>query len=127
MKRGGPIKRHTRLKARRTRRRRSERRHDTAYMLLVKQLPCLLRGPDCSGAVEAHHAGKRAGGRKADDDTCIPLCNGHHTGKHGWHTSNGFARGWGQALRRAWSDERIADTRAKLLRDATDFISELTW
>lgn len=35
--------------------------------------------PDrCSGHVEAHHAGERGLGRKAPDDTVIPLCQHHH-------------------------------------------------
>lgn len=32
----------------------------------------------CSGEVEADHLGARGLGQKADDDTCAPMCTGHH-------------------------------------------------
>lgn len=119
MKPGGYIKRYTRLKARRDRKRRSARQRDTEYMLRVKQLPCCAYAPSdpaCYSAgkvIHAHHAGQRAGGRKADDDTCIPLCEEHH---RNWHDARGRFYGWTRDQRRTWADARIAETRAKLAR-----------
>lgn len=54
-----------------------------AYIAL---LPCIARGlgDPCKGPIEVAHVGRvfdpdqRALGRKADDDTCIPLCRWHH-------------------------------------------------
>ncbi len=63
------------------------RPRDTARMLWIKTLPCAARDPmlplaavgPCLGPVEADHAGGGSGmGRKADDSTCIPLCQRHH-------------------------------------------------
>lgn len=119
MKSGGPLKRRTKLKPRRERERRSGRQRDTAYMLWVKTLNCCAwRGTDASpmcvdgvfNNVEAHHAGRRAAGRKANDDTCIPLCNFHH---RCWHSGAPPFDRWTREQRREWADARIADTQAK--------------
>ena len=75
------------------RRKYRERERDTPRMLWTKAQPCcaydlvrlldggfrlhLIIGP-CAGPVEADHAGRRGRGRKADDDTVIPLCVRHH-------------------------------------------------
>jgi hypothetical protein len=73
----------------------ARRERDTERMLFIKRLPCIVRtippylfsvgahlaatqATRCCGVVEADHAGQRALGRKADDDTCIPLCEQHH-------------------------------------------------
>jgi hypothetical protein len=94
----------------------SERERDLAFMAFVKTLPCcLLHTPEagpCSDRgrawSEADHAGERPGFRRADDDTCIPMCNRHHrdrTERRGF-----FARRpW--AWMRAWCDEQIANVR----------------
>lgn len=37
-----------------------------------------VRPTDCEGEIEADHMGERGLGRKADDDTCAPMCTGHH-------------------------------------------------
>lgn len=105
LKRGAPLRRKTRLRARgNTKYRRRER--DTERMLWTKRQPCAVRElrpidfinwdrikgvggrvewgtyeatiTPCSGPVEADHAGDRGLGQKADDSTCIPLCRGHH-------------------------------------------------
>lgn len=86
MKRGKPLRR-TRLRPR------SKRKapRDFAFMLWVKQQPCLLAGDqsagECRGPIHAHHAGARPGvSMKAPDDTCIPLCERHHDD---WHSCRG--------------------------------------
>ena len=74
--------------------RRKNRVRDMDYMAWIRSKPCLV--PDCpfpSETVKAHHAGVRGLGQKADDRTCLPLCEQHHTegsaavhrlGKHFW-------------------------------------------
>jgi len=67
----------------------AQRERDTDRMVWIKSQPCCAPliaaratlpvdfGP-CDGVVEADHAGARGLGRKAGDDTCIPLCVRHH-------------------------------------------------
>lgn len=83
------------------------RQRDTAYMLWVKTLPCLMAGVwgTCQGTVEADHAGLRGMGRKAPDNTTIPLCHYHHH-------SGRFPRGWDKPLRRAWLDAAVGYVQA---------------
>jgi hypothetical protein len=69
----------------------------------------------CSGSVQAHHAGERGLGQKADDSTCIPLCFAHH---HDWHRAGGMFAGWSRAERRAWADRQIARHQALYTRRA---------
>lgn len=59
---------------------------DPEYLHFIHQINCII----CEGgrigvsvrfrapAVEAHHAGERGLGQKADDRTAIPLCRDHH-------------------------------------------------
>lgn len=55
-------------------------------MLDVKRLGCIVRRhwplgaqpTPCRGKVEADHQGSRALGRKADDSTCVAMCQQHH-------------------------------------------------
>lgn len=76
---------------------------------------------DHRGPVQAHHAGRKPGtALKADDSTCIPLCDAHH---RQWHDANGVFKGWTKAERRMWADAAIADVqgilgRARLVRRA---------
>ena len=94
----------------------SERERDLAFMGWVKTLPCCLRrerdaGPCSSGGrtwSEADHAGERAGFRRADDDTCIPLCSRHHMDRT---IRRGYFAGRPWAWMRAWCDEQIAYTQ----------------
>lgn len=140
MKRGGPLKRHTRLRQRRATPRRSGRVRDRDYLLAVKELPCCLRPDDirvmsreptwesirgarllsdyvrgmigpCDGPTEADHAGVRPVGRKADDDTAIPLCRRHHRERTDYTGVFGM---FNAALMRNWCDMAIAATRARL-------------
>ena len=82
----------------------------------VKSLPCLLAGDElagnCSGVVEADHAGIGVGiGQKAPDNTCIPLCSGHHLDRH---ACTGFFRGREKSWKREWRVEMIEKTRKSL-------------
>lgn len=92
------------------------RERDIDYMLWVKTLPCLLAGVDgagpCTGVVEADHAGLRGMGQKAPDDTCIPLCSGHHLDRH---ACTGFFRGRPKEWKRDWRLCAIAETQAQHL------------
>ncbi len=83
-------------------------------MLWVKCQPCLLAGVEeagpCSGITEADHAGDRGMGQKAPDDTCIPLCSGHHLDRH---ACTGFFRGRPKPWKREWRHAAIAKTQAE--------------
>lgn len=48
------------------------------YLDFIRSLPCLLAGPECSGAIEAAHSGPHGLGTKASDLTAVSLCVGHH-------------------------------------------------
>ncbi len=75
------------------RRRMPDPRRAPKHKALVKQLPCLLAGPECVGPIDAHHLMRVAGegpkgmGRTHADRWLIPLCRfGHHrVGKHSVH------------------------------------------
>lgn len=123
MKRGGFLKRRTPLKRSRMRRntRRSSysrRERDREYMKWVKCQPCAIaEEPEhrCDGPVEADHAGEigtRALGRKAPDDTCIPLCTKAHMERQRWR---GFFSGWGVIRVREWTEAVIARLRKQYL------------
>lgn len=76
------------------------RPRDFAYMAWVRRQPCCARDlGGCSGRVEADHAGSRGLGRKADDDTCIPLCHAHHVQRGSF---SGPFRTWDQVQMRGW-------------------------
>lgn len=110
MKRSTPLRRRKRLTPKRSRPRRSGRVGNPEFMAWIRTLPCILEGGECSGRVHAHHAGPRPFGRKAADDTCIPLCQRHHSDLHdgrGYFKSTGL-RGW----LRLWQDARIRDYQA---------------
>lgn len=133
MKRSGFIKRRTSLRRgpwRRGKRAKSSyrrRERFVDYMLWVKTLPCMvsqigiafapsgevlivqLRSPraDCYGEVQADHAGRRAFGRKAHDNTCIPLCREHHDERTMGH---GAFRGLTLEQKREWNAFAIKTT-----------------
>jgi len=78
-------------------------------MLWVKRQPCCAAPMGgCQGAVEADHAGTRAMGRKAGDDTCIPLCQHHHTQRHAFH---GPFKAWDRQTMRSWLKYQISHHR----------------
>lgn len=93
----------------------ASRARNLDYMRWVKTLPCALARPldklppewlgglsPCPAAyvpTEAHHAGRRALGRKASDDTCIPLCSFHHAALTDRRKP---FRGWPRGAVKAW-------------------------
>ena len=90
----------------------ARRERDIPYMLWVKTLNCLLAGAQdagpCRGVTEADHAGDSGFGQKAPDDTCIPLCSGHHLDRH---ACTGFFRGREKPWKREWRNEAIESTQ----------------
>lgn len=106
------MKRRTPLRARRPTPRRSERVRDQSYLELVHRLTCCaigLPGHRCEGPIEADHAGERPRGRKASDDTTIPLCRLAHRERTD-HT--GVFRSWTRDEMRSWLAEQVARTQA---------------
>lgn len=88
--------------------RRSERERDVDYMMWVKRQLCCARtipGHHCAGPIEADHAGWRPLGRKASDNTCIPLCQLGHRQRTDF---SGPFRDWNKAQMREWLDTAIA-------------------
>ncbi len=117
-----PLKRKKPMKRKRTARR-SSRIRDREYMDRVRSFACWAAKltaewvyRECDGAIEAHHAGSRPMGRKADDHTCIPLCKVHH---QDWHAGAGPFKGWGRTARRLWADVCIEATQKALGYTAT--------
>jgi len=102
LKRKTPLRRTSRLRASGKSAYR-QRPRDMAYIVWVWRQPCcarLLPNPSpCGGHVEADHAGRRGMGRKAPDETCIPLCRQHHRERGSF---SGMFRDYDQATMRAW-------------------------
>lgn len=95
------------------------RERDTSYMLFVKKLPCAVEqilyfdSPRtvvalCTGRVQADHAGCRGLGQKADDRTCIPMCEKHHNARTDFA---GAFKGWTQREMRDFLAEAIKRTQ----------------
>lgn len=109
--RRSPLRRTSRLNPRSKTKAYARRERDVEYMRAVKGLPCALHGVDgagqCSGPVEADHAGDRGLGQKADDRTCVPLCARHHRDRTDVH---GFFATLTRDERRAWCRHAIART-----------------
>jgi hypothetical protein len=59
----------------------------------------------CAGPTEAHHAGERAGWRKAPDDTVVPLCSGHH---RALTDRTGCFSGWPKGALKKWELAAVA-------------------
>jgi hypothetical protein len=118
VKRGKPLARKTRLSPRRKTPRRSGRVLDPDYLDRVRALPCYV----CSkpGPSDPDHMGEHPYGRKADDDTCVPMCRVCHRmrtdGKlRVFVTMIGFI--WTPVVKfsmRAFCDDAIARTRTTL-------------
>lgn len=102
----------------------SRRERDFDRMLWTKAQGCAARdwgygrvaswrGPQvgpCSGPIEAHHAGTRAAFRKADDDTVIPLCSGHHRSRTDLRRC---FMGWPPGALREWENAMIEHYQAR--------------
>lgn len=102
-----------RLGARRTPRR-ADRRIDPAYRARVRTLKCAARkfpGHKCEGRIECDHMGERPYGRKCHDDESGPMCTIGH-----WARTNYVRefKAFTAVEMRAWCDQVIAETRAKL-------------
>jgi hypothetical protein len=113
LNRRGALARRTPLRRRRPTPRRSERVYDQDYRAWVRRQPCAAReleGHRCEGPIEGDHAGRRALGRKADDETMIALCQLGHQHRTGFH---GCFGGFDQAAMRAWLERQIAAHRAR--------------
>lgn len=119
LKRSKPLGR-TRMRPGKRKSKYALRDRDCPYMNFVKNLPCLLSMwgcGECSGVVEADHAGLDSGmGHKAPDRTCIPLCSGHHLDRH---AATGYFRDMDRAERREWRLWAIAKTQAE--HEAAEF------
>lgn len=119
LRRGKAPRRKTPVVKRRRRPRRSERVRDEAYLTMVRELGyCAARrffgnaaGPCEGDGVDPDHMGERPVGRKASDDTAVPMCRAHHDARTDYQ---GVFKGWDAARMRAWCDARIAETRAAL-------------
>lgn len=106
----------------------SARPRDTAFMMFVKTQPCAAAELDlmpwlplprdartasaarCDGPIEADHMGRRPVGRKAADDTCVPLCKRHHVARTG---HSGLFRDATQEQLRAWTSWWIAEIQRR--------------
>jgi hypothetical protein len=105
------------MRRRRATPRRSDRERNPEFMEFVRRQPCSVRvdPPDpnritpCSGRVEADHMGDRAMGRKADDDTCAPMCHAHHVQRSSHH---GSFRDLMKPELREWRARQIERTQA---------------
>jgi hypothetical protein len=90
----------------------SRRERDSTYMIAVKALSCLAADlSPCEGVVEADHAGRRGLGQKCSDLETISLCTLHHRQRTDW---TGPFKSWDQAKMRAWLEDAIETTRARL-------------
>lgn len=119
-----PLKRYTQLKRRKPMRakraapRKSERKRDPRFLEFVRERPCIAMGltdTRCLGRVHAHHAGPRPHGRKADDDTCIPLCAKHHAR---YHDTGKVFPSLNKEEHRMWFEAAIRYTRDAYMRHA---------
>jgi hypothetical protein len=120
MKRSGPLARRIGLRRKtwlrsvsRTKKYR-RRDRDWDFMAYVLWLPCELRNVlgagRCQGRVQADHAGQRPFGQKSQDDTCIPLCEKHHTNRTDYR---GYFKNWTGVQMREWNDRVIHVTQGR--------------
>jgi hypothetical protein len=105
------------------------RERDVERMRWTKRQPCIVRSMPpvhavelggfwdsdhvvtmCSGPVEADHMGERGLGQKADDNTCVPMCRGHHRERT---DHSGTFRPLTRDELRAWRARAIEITQAK--------------
>jgi hypothetical protein len=113
LKRGAPIARTTRLRARRPTTRRSSRVHDKPYLADLHLIPCDLRDEgDCAGPLEASHLpeqGKRGLGMKCCDSRACCHWRKHH---QEWEQRKGFFEGWSKQERGEYAELAIARAQA---------------
>ena len=123
-----PLKRKSRLKPHRSAPRKSGRVLWPEYLDLVREYRCYacvylrydepLRHTGQPYFSEADHQGEHPYGRKADDDTAVPMCEYHHRLRTDGFLPDESIKGYkraGKAEMRKWCDEAIAATQAELL------------
>jgi hypothetical protein len=114
-----PLRARKPMRKRRDRPRRSPRVVDIPRRAWIRTQPCCSPAPPSyhDGPIDPHHTGKRAMGRKADDDTCVPLCRRCHDAwdEPDFSTSTGPFHGWTREQKREWAAEQVAIYRAKYL------------
>ncbi len=105
-----------------------ERVIDREFVRIVHTLPCCAREMPmhaCRGPIQAHHAGSyvrgdnpHGKGKRADDDTCISLCEGAHVDLEdavGSISGRGTFAGLTGEQRRALEQKWIEITRHRVL------------
>lgn len=119
LKRGPAPKRKTRPKAKRATPRKSGRVLNPAYLASVRTMPCYACGRP--GPSDPDHMGPHPLGRKADDDTAVPLDRACHERRQAGFipTSLRPFPGWvfvgGSSMQmKAWCAEAIDATRSHL-------------
>lgn len=133
MKRKKPLRRRP-LRARSLKNSYRRRERDLEFMRDVRKLSCIVRAfaeqwkrldgrvlgyqldetvepTCCEGRVHADHAGVRPFGWKADDTTCIPVCQKHHGERTDYR---GTFKDWDAAMMRAFNDWAIDATRLSI-------------
>lgn len=107
IKRGAPIARKP-MRRGDKRSKYAQRPRDSDFISFVWTLPCAVlvywmpwehEITPCDGRIEADHMGDRARGRKATDNTCVPMCHQHHVERtihHGvfWNATKDQLREW---------------------------------
>lgn len=96
----------------------AERERDWDFMGFVKTMPCavLVDPPTgvvatpCRDHIEADHQGPHAAQRKAADDTCVAMCDGHHDERHD-RPPGGTFTGMSIEREREWRNAQIERTQ----------------
>jgi hypothetical protein len=136
MKRGRPLKRKTRLRARSLTNSYRRRERDLPFMKKVRKLPCIVRTwleglrrvgdktsswlmpthvTPCGGRVQADHLGVRPYGWKAGDTTCAAMCERHHRERTDAQSArNGIFADFTAEQMREWCDWAIRRTRIEV-------------
>ncbi len=104
-----PIARKTRVKPTRATPRRSGRVRNEEFLEVVRTMRCHV----CQrvGPSDPDHMGSRPLGRKADDDTCVPMCRQHHQERT---DVTGYFKGFACVTMREWCQTAISETRASV-------------
>lgn len=79
---------------------------DPKYTSWVRTLKCCACG--AHPPTHAHHMTGAGMGKRAHDDTCIPLCVRCHSDLHGFR---GRFANMSREERRLWQEKHVADTR----------------
>lgn len=70
-------------------RQRQPRKREPGFLAFLRRQPCTFAGPNCEGRIDPAHIRMHkpgelptGGGRKSDDDRCVPLCRKCHDEQH---------------------------------------------